>query len=145
MNFDTAVKYLPARKWLQIGLLVLSVFIFAACGFIGGGGEEAPAENPEATPLPSAKVTCSEICRNEGQCGDNADGQVVVLGNSVEPQTRIHDQLFPNDANVVIVDTQDKMVKRPTTGEEFLLPFFRARENVENGQEGWITSWCVTQ
>ena len=111
--FKTAVIYLPSRSWLNGMIFILCVFIITACG--GGGGEAATdAENPEAAPPPPpAKIVCNDTCRNEGQCGENADGQPVILGNDRQPETRNHNQTFPHDADVNILQSKEMNLLRP--------------------------------
>ena len=144
MCFKTAVTYLPSRSWLNGIVFVLCVFIITACG---GGGEAAPeAENPEAAPPPPpAKIVCNDTCRNEGQCGENADGQPVILGNDGQPETRNHNQTFPHDADVNILQSKEMNLLRPAESEPFPLTFHLVQLSGENPQTGWVASWCIAQ
>lgn len=145
MCLKTAVPYLPSRSWINSIVILLCLFIITACG--GGGGDEATeAENPEAAPPPPpAKIVCNDGCRNEGQCGENADGQPVVLGNADQPETRAHNQLFPHDADVNILDSRDMNLLRPAETEPFPLAFYLVQLVGENPQTGWVASWCIAQ
>ncbi len=144
MHLDTAVSHLhsPFKVQKTILGLFLFVFIFVACG---GGDEVVEGETAVETPVPNAKTVCDESCRREGQCGDNADGQPVILGNSAQPETRNHDQTFPQDAEVSILATQEKILRYPTGEEQFQHLFFKVQLAKENGQVGWIADWCVVQ
>lgn len=126
-----------SQSWINFLILGLVFFLLTACG--GGGAEE----NPDATPPPPvAQTVCSELCRNQGQCGNNADGQPVVLGRDDQPSTRDPNQLFPHEASVNKLNMQEKIVRNPVTTIEENWQFFQV-QMVDSGQIGWVAGICV--
>ena len=138
MRLYTNSFYLPSRFWTTVFVLVLTFFLLTACG---RGGDEAAGETPETAP-PNAKTVCTEACRLQGQCGDNADGQPVVLGGTDQPTTHEPNQLFPQDASVNKLASQEKTVRRPETEIEETWQFFQV-QMVDGGQTGWVAAICL--
>lgn len=126
------------RFWINLCTFLLVAILLTACL---GGGEEA-GENPEAAPLPTALTVCTEQCRLQGQCGDNTDGQPVVLGMDIQPATKGHNQLFPQNTTINRLNSQDKIVRHPTTQLEETWQFVQI-QTVEGGQIGWVAGMCL--
>lgn len=130
----------PARHrgWV---LLMCFVFLFAACG--GGGGEEAaPAEAAPADQTQNV-LACSDACRAQGQCGVGSDGSTNwVLGNASQPETRNHNQIFPVDRPISILDAAERVLQ-PPEGDPFPQMFSLITIN-EDGKTGWVANWCIS-
>ena len=136
------------RPFNQNPRFLINLFTFALVailltGCLGGGGEGGEGgENPEATPFPAARTVCTEQCRAQGQCGDNAAGQPVILGMDIQPATRGQNQLFPQDATVNKLGAQDRVVRHPQTNVEEIWQFVQV-QMVEGGQTGWVAGMCL--
>ena len=131
-----------SRFCINFFTLALVACMLTAC--FGGGDEGGEGgENPEGVPTPVVRTVCNENCRIQGQCGNNAAGQIFVLGQKDQPATYEHSQLFPQDAIVNKITVQDKLVRHPDGVEEVWS--FAQVQMVEGGQTGWVAGMCLVE
>ncbi len=134
--------YKTPRFLINLFTFALATFLLTACFGSGGSGEEG-GENPEVAPTPVVRTVCNEACRVQGQCGNNVDGQIFVLGREDQPTTREHTQLFPHDGIVNKLNVQDKLVRYPGGVDEIWQ--FSQVQMVEGGQTGWVANMCLIE
>ncbi|MCP4360293.1 MAG: hypothetical protein GY796_19980 [Chloroflexi bacterium] len=123
-------------------ILISLVFLLLLTACFGGGGEEAVPEEQPADQPPQAILTCSDMCAGQGQCGSAPDGRILILGRTEGPETRNHNQLFPIDTPVTILNRTEQKLRIPADGQESNQVF---AEIIVNGseQQGWVAEWCV--
>ncbi len=105
----------------------------SAC--FGGGGEEQPAAAGQTV------LTCSEVCAQQGQCGQGVDGRPLILGRHDRPETREHTIVFNVDLPVTVLETRDQTIQS-VDGQFAMQPFSLVILN-DNGQQGWVANWCL--
>lgn len=135
-----------AKRLCQIPLLAAAMSLLLV-GCFGGGNnnEEAAAEQPAVAPivLPQTTLVCSEMCSQNGQCGQGVDGRVYVLARSDQPNTQNHDRIFPVDTAVEILQSEQRNIQRP--GSEPVPQPFTLINLVNEQKTGWVVDWCIVK
>ncbi|VAW38685.1 hypothetical protein MNBD_CHLOROFLEXI01-148 [hydrothermal vent metagenome] len=120
--------------------LLLLFLLLTSC--LGGGGEAAQdAVAPETAALQTGTLTCSDNCRNQGQCGTAVDGRIVILAHGSQPATRDHNAVLENDSPILIVQQEQRTVADPV-GTLSNLNFF-AVQPAAGGPTNWVAGSCV--
>jgi hypothetical protein len=132
-------RFVQPQRMPLVWLLLLFLLL-TSC--LGGGDEAAQdAGSPETAALQTGTLTCSENCRNQGQCGTTVDGRIVILANSVQPATRAHNAVLENDSPILIVKQELRTVADPV-GNLSNLNFF-AVQPAAGGPTNWVAGSCV--
>jgi hypothetical protein len=129
---------LSPRKYHPGLLVIITLFLLAAASC----GRNDSAETPDTQPQQQGQLICNEECAARGQCGVLlSNDQSVILGNPEQPAVSDHKMLFPADATLPIIRSQDVLLQEPVTGNEFTQPFYMIAH--EDGRSGWVAGWCV--
>ncbi len=123
--------------WPHLWLLLLFLLLTACFG----GGDDAAQEGVLETAVQQGTLTCSDNCRNQGQCGTATDGRIVVLAHGLQPATRDHNAVLENDSPVLIVGTEQRTVADPA-GNTSNLNFFAVQPS-GGGPTNWVAGSCV--
>ncbi len=135
------------RRFLTpIVYLVISLLILTACLGGLGGDAEVPAENAEAAPIVEGNqgsLTCTDKCRNRGQCGDRVDGQgTAVLMGAAEPKLTSHERSLPAGTVVQIQRKEPRSMQSIANGEVIDQTFYLVT-SLDNTVAGYVVEWCV--
>ncbi len=123
--------------------LVWLLLIFLLLTGCLGGGDKAAEEvaAPEAPVQQTGTLTCSDSCRNQGQCGMAVDGRIVILAHNSQPATRDHNVVLENDSPILIAKQEQRTVADPA-GTISTLNFF-AVQSAAGGPISWVAGSCV--
>jgi hypothetical protein len=126
--------------WLWVGGAILVV----ACG-----GSSTPRLGSEIILSGNATLTCSQECRDRGQCGVavGTETQFVLVGSPEQPTTRPRQFALPSSSTVTITGT-------PLATTLLLVTDPNARESVNfypvtvpdrANASGWVAGWCLAE
>jgi hypothetical protein len=121
-----------------------ALFFLILIGLLGLFGCRR-AEEPDPAELevmPQIMVVCNEACASRGQCGQAADGRLLVLGHPDRPVVREHGMIFEHETAVFFVNTREETLQVVSTTEQFSHTFYLVTRP-EDRRSGWVAGWCV--
>lgn len=124
----------------QMPLVWLLLLFLLLTGCLGGGEAAQDAPAPETAVQQTGTLTCSDNCRNQGQCGTATDGRIVILAHSDKPATRDHNTVLENNGAVLIMGQELRAVVDPA-GVVSNLNFYAVQPN--GGPTSWVAGSCV--
>jgi len=133
------------RRWFYLVWLWLTgAMIIAACG-----GDATPRLGSEVILSGNAVLTCSQECRDRGQCGVavGTENQFVLIGSPEQPTTRPRQFALPTGSTVAIISaptaTTLVLVSDPNAREQ--VNFYPVTIPDRNNASGWVAGWCLAE
>lgn len=136
---------IPAKRhWLSFLLLwLLGAAIVAACG----GGDDEPQLGHQIILSGNAVLTCSQECRDRGQCGVlvGTENQAVLVGSPEQPTTTPRQFAMPVGSVVTINGEPQQVVLVLATdpNAQEAVNFYNVNVVDRNNTPGWVAGWCL--
>ena len=134
-----------SRRWFYfLWLWVGGAIIMAACG-----RDDAPRLGSEVILSGNAVLTCSQECRDRGQCGVavGTETQFVLVGSAEQPTTRPRQFALPPGTTVTITSpplaTNLLLVTDPNARET--VNFYPVTVPDRGNASGWVAGWCLAE
>ncbi|MCA9958339.1 MAG: hypothetical protein KC443_04865 [Anaerolineales bacterium] len=133
----------PRIDWeKQLIRIVLGwvMLVLTACSLLNRDASAATLGHDTQLEI-EAITTCSQSCRERGQCGTTAEQGTVVLGGVFQPLTNSHDMFFPIDTRVSINGVTPYVLRQVSDGQQFSINFYNVI--APDGKSGWVAGWCL--
>ena len=129
-------------RWLALTAIF---FLLSGCSLFK---QDQPRVLGSESPAPltgAAWMTCSQACRDRGQCGQGQSiGADVVLLNTVQPDVVGANMILGAGTPVTILQSTDvELIKTINFQETYLARFYLVE--VPNRAPAWVAGWCVEQ
>lgn len=133
------------RRWFYLVWLWLAgAMIIVACG-----GSDSPRLGSEIILSGNAILTCSQECRDRGQCGvaQGTENQFVLIGSTEQPTTRPRQFALPTGSTVTIISTPQEttlvLISDPNAREK--VNFYPVTVPDRGSAGGWVAGWCLAE
>lgn len=139
------ISGIPAKKhWVSFVLLWLfGAAIVVACG----GNDDEPQLGHQIILSGNAVLTCSQECRERGQCGVVAgtENQVVLVGGPEQPTTSPRQFAMPIGSVVTINGEPQSLVLvlASDVNAQETVNFYSVAVVDKGNAPGWVAGWCL--
>lgn len=127
------------QYWFLPPLLVLCLLVLVACGASEEAIEPQAFDDQFGEPR---RLVCSDECAQRGQCGQDPDQQMVVLGHMDGPHLANHNVLFPTGHEVFVTSSQQRQAETVLGSQPLLIEFYSVNAP-DLGKFGWVAGWCL--
>jgi hypothetical protein len=130
------------RRFRRIALslvIALALFALSACSVLKLVGEED--SEPALKNVEEGILTCSDECRDRGQCGLDVQGNDIVLLNTTTPDVGQHDKGASSGTDVTIVKKEIQSVIQVSDNKTLDIPFYEII--LPSGDQAWVAGWCL--